>query len=117
MNPLDFPSRLVLPAQTGASSGATADASGRSTGLGGSGGRVGRTPFSEALADVSSIARDITAERVSIAHQLRRVVNTGDMEQMPKLVMRIQDANARQDVMATVLTKTTSGIDQIVKMQ
>lgn len=59
----------------------------------------------------------MTAERVSMAHQLRRIVNTGHLEQMPKLVMRIQDANARQDVMATVLTKTTSGIDQIVKMQ
>ena len=69
------------------------------------------------MADVSSIARDMTADRVSMAHQLRHIVKTGDLEQMPKLVMRIQDANARQDVMATVLTKTTSGIDQIVKMQ
>ncbi|MBB3194437.1 hypothetical protein [Roseateles terrae] len=128
MNPLDFPSRLVLPATTempsrmpsGASSGLAGNVSGRSTGLGGAagiGGSAGRTPFSEALADVSSIARDMTAERVSMAHQLRRIVHTGDLQQMPKLVMRIQDANARQDVMATVLTKTTSGIDQIVKMQ
>jgi hypothetical protein len=120
MNPLDFPSRLVLPAQTPSSSGSGGDGAGRVTGLGGSmapAGRTGRTPFSEALADVSSIARDMTAERVSMAHQLRRIVSTGHLHQMPKLVMRLQDANARQDVMATVLTKTTSGIDQIVKMQ
>lgn len=116
MNPLDFPSRLVLPAPAaGASSGATGNLVGRTPAAGGVGG--GRTAFSEAMADVSSIARDMTADRVSMAHQLRHIVKTGDLEQMPKLVMRIQDANARQDVMATVLTKTTSGIDQIIKMQ
>lgn len=102
MNPLDFPSRLVLPTQPLHN---------------GAGSRASSPSFSEALADVASIARDMTAERVSIANQMRRIVNSGDTRQIPTVLTRLQDANARQDVMATVLTKTTSGIDQIVKMQ
>ncbi len=102
MNPLDFPSRLVLPSQPLNS---------------GTGGGASSPSFSEALADVAGIARDMTAERVSIANQMRRIVNSGDTTQMPAVLTRLQDANARQEVMATVLTKTTSGIDQIVKMQ
>lgn len=102
MNPLDFPSRLVLQAQSQKDT---------------AGSRSSSPSFSEALADVAAIAKDMTAERVSIANQMRRIVNSGDTSQMPALLTRLQDANARQDVMSTVLTKTTSGIDQIVKMQ
>lgn len=102
MNPLDFPSRLVIASQP--QNNGVSD-------------RASSPSFSEALADVAGIARDMTAERVSIANQMRRIVNSGDASQMPAVLTRLQDANARQEVMATVLTKTTSGIDQIVKMQ
>ncbi|WAC75188.1 hypothetical protein OU995_11000 [Roseateles sp. SL47] len=103
MNPLDFPARLAF----------AASAQDRIASAGGGGAQS----FSQAMADVSGIARDMAAERASIANQMRRVVSSGDTSQIPAVLGRLQDANARQDVMATVLTKTTSGIDQIVKMQ
>ncbi|SEK51293.1 hypothetical protein SAMN05216359_10240 [Roseateles sp. YR242] len=102
MNPLDLPARVVLPASASATS-RPASSQGRA--------------FTDALKDVAGIARDIATERVGLASQMRRIVASGDNRQMPQVYSRILDANARQDVLATVLTKTTTGIDQIVKMQ
>lgn len=102
MNPLDLPARVVLPAGVTPASRPPSP--------------QGRA-FAEALTDVAGIARDIASERVGLASQMRRIVASGDTRQMPAVYSRILDANARQDVMATVLTKTTTGIDQIVKMQ
>lgn len=97
-----LPARVILPGDHAQASPGS-DARGRA--------------FADALADVAGVARDVAVERASIASQMRRVIASGDNDQIPQVMARILDANARQDVMATVLTKTTTGIDQIVKMQ
>jgi|GEM_PF-6708108 len=102
-NPLNAAVRLVLPAPAAAEPVRA--------------GRGGGRAFSEALADVAGVARDLATEKVSIASEMRRIVASGDTSQMPKVYARLLDTNVRQDVMATVLTKTTTGVDQLVKMQ
>lgn len=102
MNPLNFlPARVVVPTSSPDTAG---------------GGNQGSS-FASALAEVANIAKDFAAEKVGIANQMRRIVASGDNSQMPQVYTRIIDSNARQDVLATVLTKTTSGVDQLVKMQ
>lgn len=70
-------------------------------------------PDVQALSDVLGKP---TAERNELAGRLRHMLRTGDTKHIPEITARMVDMSAQSDLVAKVVGKTVSAVDQLSKL-